>query len=270
MSVVSRIARRETKSKLAYRQAGIWAQIPRFLRLLVDSLGMTKSIMLLGFSTGSLYQTHPRISKETFSFFRLLGCNAIELMCRSEEDILKLITEITTNDLFGFEYVSLHSPDVVTVDTLELLQRAQGIFHFRTIVIHPDEIENWEIFSRFNLPISIENMDWKQERGKYVDSMQAIFEKIDAKMVLDVNHCFTNDPSLLLAKQMTDEFGEKISQIHVSGFETDHEPLFKTKQTEIMDAIVDKNLPIIIESECETIQDAQSEFEYVKNYLFGK
>lgn len=226
--------------------------------------------MLLGFSTGCLYQTHPRISKETLSFFRLLGCSAIELMCRSEEDILKLITEITTDDFFGFEYVSLHSPDVVTVDTLELLQRAQDIFHFQAIVIHPDEIENWEIFSRFNLPISIENMDWRKERGKYVDSLQAIFEKIDAKMVLDVNHCYTNDPSLLLAKQMTDEFGPRISQIHLSGFETDHQPLFKTKQVEIMNAIENKNLPIIIESVCETVEDVEAEFKYVKNYLFGK
>ncbi|NTV41543.1 MAG: hypothetical protein HGA61_04725 [Candidatus Moranbacteria bacterium] len=226
--------------------------------------------MLLGFSTGCLYQTYPQISKETFAFFRLLGCNAIELMCHSEEDIFKLITEIAEADLFGFEYVSLHSPDVITVETLELLQRAQDIFHFQAIVINPSEIENWEIFSRFDLPISIENMDWKQERGKYVDSLQNIFEKIEAKMVLNINHCYTNDPSLLLAKQMTDEFGEKISQIHLSGFETGHESLFKTQQTEIMDAITNKNLPIIIESVCETVEDVESEFRYVKNYLFGK
>lgn len=227
--------------------------------------------MLLGFSTVSLYKTHPTISRETFEIFRVLGCNVIQLMCLNEEDILKLITEITVNDLAGFEYVVLHAPPVnITANTLELLQRAQDIFHFRAIVIHPSEIENWEIFSRFNLPISIENMDWKQERGKYVDSLQAIFEKIDAKMVLDVNHCYTNDPSLLLAKQMTDEFGERISQIHLSGFETDHQPLFKTKQIEIMNAIENKNLPIIIESVCETTEDVKAEFEYVKNYLFGK
>ncbi len=226
--------------------------------------------MLLGFSTVSLYKTHPTISRETFAIFRSIGCNVIQLMCLTEEDILKLITEITVEDLAGFEYVVLHAPTAnINVSTLELLQRAQNIFHFQAIVIHPSEIENWEIFSRFDLPISIENMDWKQERGKYVDSLQNIFEKIDAKMVLDVNHCFTNDPSLLLAKQMTDEFGPRISQIHLSGFETGHEMLFKTKQIEIMDAIANKELPIIIESECETIQDAQNEFAYVKNYLFG-
>ena len=227
--------------------------------------------MLLGFSTVSLYKTHPTISRETFEIFRSIGCNIIQLMCLSEEDILKLITEITVNDLIGFEYIALHAPPTtITINTLELLQKAQDIFHFETIVIHPDEIENWEIFSRFDLPFAIENMDWTSERGKYVDSLQNIFEKIDAKMVLDVNHCYTNDPSLRLASEMTAEFGERISQIHLSGFEIGHEMLCKTKQTEIMDAISDKKLPIIIESFCETVDDVKNEFEYVKNYLFGK
>lgn len=227
--------------------------------------------MLLGFSTVSLYKTHPTISRETFAIFRAIGCNVIQLMCLAEEDIFKLITEITVEDLAGFEYVVLHAPTSnITANTLELLQRAQNIFHFQAIVIHPSEIENWEIFSRFELPISIENMDWRQERGKYVDSLQNIFEKINAKMTLDINHCFTNDPSLHLASEMTAEFGPRISQIHLSGFETGHEMLHKTKQTEIMDAIENKNLPIIIESFCETVDDVKNEFEYVKNYLFGK
>ena len=227
--------------------------------------------MLLGFSTVSLYKTHPTISRETFEIFRSIGCNVIQLMCLSDEDISKLITKITVNDLAGFEYIVLHAPPTaITINTLELLQKAQNIFHFQAIVIHPNEIENWEMFARFDLPFSIENMDWRQERGKYVDSLQNIFEKINAKMTLDVNHCFTNDPSLHLASEMIAEFGDRISQIHLSGFETGHEMLFKTQQTEIMDAIANKNLPIILESFCETIEDVKNEFEYVKNYLFGK
>lgn len=226
--------------------------------------------MLLGFSTGVLHKTHSSISREIFEIFRALGCNAIELTCRSEDDILKLLREIKPADLGGFVHVSIHAPDVVTINTLELLQRAQEIFHFNLIVIHPDEIENWEIFSRFDLPLAIENMDWKSERGKYVDSLQVIFENFDTNMVLDVNHCFSNDPSMTLAGEMIKEFGSRISQIHVSGFETHHEPLFKTQQVEILNSIENRNLPIIIESECETIEDAKSEFEYVKKHLFGK
>lgn len=223
--------------------------------------------MLVGFSTGCLYQTHERVSKETFEVFRSIGGNALEVACVNEEELEKLLKEIEPIDLAGFEYVSLHAPILTSTKTLELLAQVQKKFNFEKIVIHPDEIENWEVLARFELPLAIENMDWQKDFGKYADSMQAIFEKFDAPMVLDLNHCYTNDPSMHLAKEMTDAFGGRIEEIHLSGFDRLHEPLFRTGQREILEAIPDKRLPIIIESGCESIIDAKAEFEYVKSFL---
>jgi hypothetical protein len=226
--------------------------------------------MLLGFSTGCLYKTHERIAKETFAFFRSLGCNAIELKCQDDEHILKLINEISRVDLLGFQYISLHAPITFTVETLELIAKAHEKFHFECIVIHPDEVENWEIFSRFDLPFAIENMDWTKTIGKYVDSMQAIFQKLDTKMVFDINHCLTNDPSLFLAKEMAEQFEDRITEVHLSGFESSHELLHITEQLEILQAIPNKNLPIIIEGVCESEEEAKKEFAYIKKYLLKK
>lgn len=223
--------------------------------------------MLIGFSTVSLSKTHKRVSAETFEFFRLLGCNAIEVMCAGDEDLEKLVGEIVPNDLRDFEYMALHAPAIYEAKTLKLLKKAQDIFGFKTIVIHPDEVENWEMLKRFSLPFAIENMDWRREIGKYTESMEEIFKKHDMPMVLDLNHCFTNDPSMKLAEEMREKFAEKIKEIHLSGFEQEHEPLFKTKQKEILNAIYDENLPIVIESECETVEDAGKEFEYVRSFL---
>ena len=39
------------------------------------------------------------------------------------------------------------------------------------------------------------------------------------------------------------------------------------KQKEIIDVIPDKNLPIIIESVCETTEEIKEEFKYIKNHL---
>jgi hypothetical protein len=86
-------------------------------------------------------------------------------------------------------------------------------------------------------------------------------------MVLDLNHCFTNDPSMRLAAEMYAAFGKRISMVHISGFEKLHEPLSRTKQLEILTAIPDKNLPIIIESGCDNIEEAKKEYEYIKNFL---
>jgi hypothetical protein len=223
--------------------------------------------MLLGFSTGCLYKTHEPIARETFAVFRGLGCNAIELTCNDDEAIIKLLAEIRPKDLDGFTYVSLHAPAIHNKYTLDLLQRAQDIFQFKTIVVHPDEVDSLNVFLGSKLPLAIENMDWRKDIGKYVESMQDIFKKSDFPMALDLNHCFTNDPSMRLAAEMHAAFGQRIVELHLSGFDHLHEPLFRTKQTEILEAIPDKNLPIIIESGCESVEDAKKEFEYVKNFL---
>lgn len=223
--------------------------------------------MILGFSTGCLYKTHERVSAETFELFKLLGCNAIQVKCNSDEDIIKLLNNARPADLRGFDHVLLHAPAIYEMKTLELLQKAYDIFHFKTIVIHPDEIENWEMLKRFSLPFAIENMDWRREIGKYAESMQDMFDKHDMRMALDLNHCFTNDPSMWLAHEMAEKFNDRINVVHISGFEKLHEPLFKTQQKEILSAIPDKNIPVIIESRCETVEEARKEFEYVKSFL---
>lgn len=223
--------------------------------------------MLLGFSTEILNKTHGRVSIEIFELFKSFGCNAIEIAINNDEALEKLIKEIVPKDLGGFSHVSMHAPPIYDISTVDLIKKAHDIFHFKTIVVHPDEIENWEMLKRFPLPFAIENMDWRKEIGKYAESMQDIFGKHDMPMVLDLNHCFTNDPSMRLAEEMREKLAERIREIHVSGFEQEHEPLFKTGQKEILSAVYDKSLPIIIESVCETVEDARKEFEYVRSLL---
>lgn len=225
-----------------------------------------------------MHKTHDRLAPSTFDVFRKMGANAIELTVvdlNAAERLLALVPE----DLMHFEYISIHAPsfDFFSAEEIAKFREVLSIFEkvskkikIDAIVVHPDTIRDWEIFAEYNLPIKLENMDWTKEVGKYVDSMQAIIEKFDAPMVLDLNHCYTNDPTMHLAKEMFETFGGRIEEIHLSGFEQFHEPLFKTKQLEILKAIPDKRLPIIIESECDTVEDAQKEFRYVQKYLLEK
>jgi hypothetical protein len=195
-------------------------------------------------------------------------------MCRNEGDMQKLLDQIRPGDVSQFEYISLHLLHVIPYDNVEkakdvlkIVQRLQDKFNFKAVVIHPDEVENWNVFLGFSLPILIENMDWRKEIGKYTDSLKDIFSKFDVPMVLDLNHCYTNDPSMRLAQEISETFKNRIAEIHLSGFEYRHEPLFKTKQLEILEAIPDKNLPIIIESGCETIEELKKEYAYVRTFL---
>ena len=231
--------------------------------------------MIIGFSTGCLYKNHDYLSPEFFDIFRRVGANAIELTVADMDQAPKLLM-LEQQDFVGFRYISIHAPvfdrfDTNSIikfrETLDIFEKFCAKVKVNSIVFHPDLIGEWAIFENYTFPVLIENMDWKSEIGKYVESMQEIFEKADAPMVLDLNNCFTNDPTMHLAHEMIDAFRERIMEIHLSGFEKSHDPLFQTKQTNIMEAIFDQNLPIIIESECDTVEDAKKEFEYVKTFL---
>ena len=230
--------------------------------------------MLIGFSTKCLKNCN-RFAPETFDVFRKIGCNAIKIAWRHNLDEFEKISMIKPYDLKGFKYISIHTPsfyrfnETEIVDILQKISEVHKKLKFNAVIIHPYETMNFDIFRQFDLPFKVENMDWKQDFGKYTDSLEDIFSKFDVPMVLDLNHCYTNDPSMLLARDFAENFGGRIEEIHVSGFEKLHEPLFKTKQTEILQAIPDKRLPIIIESGCENIEEAKKEFEYVKNFLMN-
>jgi len=243
-----------------------------------DQVRNDKCDMLLGFATGDLHKTHDRLAPETFDVFRKMGANAIELTIYNMDEAPKLL-HLKQKDFAGFKWVSIHAPSFDRYDTnsvikfretLDIFEKFCGLVKVNSIVFHPDEIGDGAILENYTFPVLVENMDWKKEIGKYTESMQDIFEKIDAPMALDLNHCYTNDPTMHLAHEMIDAFRDRIMEIHLSGFESAHEPLFKIKQTEILEAVFDHNLPIIIESECDNAQDAQEEFEYVKKYLFEK
>ena len=233
--------------------------------------------MILGFTTG---KPGAIALSEKLSIFRELGCNALELglINADESERWEAIGSLAPEDLKDFTYLSLHTPALKFVynhdqSTKAVLTRIQALYerlHFQYAVIHPDRVKDWSVFKDFSFPLAIENMDHNKEAGRTAESLQEIFRQIDAKMVLDVNHCFTNDPSMQVAKELYSAFRERIVEIHVSGYETSHDPLFSTKQDGIIAAIPDYELPIIIESGTHHEQDIRSEYEYIRQRLRNK
>jgi len=218
--------------------------------------------MILGFSTGCLYKIkkYHRVSNEIVEEFKALGCNAIEFNCLSSENFQAIFDNISKDDLVGFEYVSVHAPSFgkLTGDesrnALDLAQKVYEKLNFNHLVIHPNEINDWNIFQKYLFPISIENMDSRKDVGRTVESMKKIFGIYDGAMTLDLNHCFMNDQSMKLANDMNSEFGKRIEEVHLSGCDeykqpSYHDPIYKTKQRVILDAIPDKDIPIIIEED---------------------
>ena len=232
--------------------------------------------MLLGFTTGKII-TIPLIEK--VNFFRELGCNAIELSILDVNRFENFKENLPNLDLRSFRFRSIHAPcfsleagkktkifyknDEKTRDVLDKVSWLVENTRADLVVFHPDLVEDWLVFKKYNLPLAVENMDSTKNKYKSAEDIKELFEAVDAKMVLDLNHCFTNDQTNELAKEMLATFSERIKEIHLSGFDKYHEPLYQTKQDEIINLINRKDVPIILEGFCQTLDEYKKEFQYV-------
>lgn len=228
--------------------------------------------MKIGFNTS---YTEVISLEEKVELFLEIGCNAIEFSMSTLDREKQLCNKWENFPWNKFEYYSLHAPcrDIVygndpeTVGLLDRIQVLQDKYHFALVVFHPDTIADWTIFQHYDLPLAFENMDQRKKLARDVVSMKEIFTKVDAKMVLDLNHCFVNDNTMALSRDFYDNFKDRISEIHISGFETLHDPLYRTRQVEIIDSIPDREIPIIIESKQDTVEDIKREFAYITSVL---
>ena len=140
------------------------------------------------------------------------------------------------------------------------------------LVVHPDRVEDWNVFKKYKLPICLENMDARKKTARTAAGMKPFFQGNEYGMVFDVNHAFTNDPTMLSAKDFCESFGHLIKEVHLSGFieleETAnrHAPIFETQQEPILQAIKDLAVPIILEGVCKTPEQFKKEFAFVVEY----
>jgi hypothetical protein len=226
----------------------------------------------LGFSTGALYKTHS--TKDALRLYRELKYNVVELGFMKPEEIGGYrLDEISENDLVGFRYVSLHAPNIdyaCNAETERIFKEIENINILRKldlVVFHPDRISDFAVFENVNFNIAFENMDNRKRSFRTAEELGRVLSYNEAyKMVLDVNHVYSIDPTMKLAKDFYSQLGDRIGQIHLSGYVTGHEPLYVTKQINIIESIQNLNVPIILESVVSP-QEIVREREYVINSI---
>jgi hypothetical protein len=222
----------------------------------------------LGFTTGSLHKEFA--TKEALASLKNSGIKVVELGFAKMDSIYEgWADNLSKEDLESFDYVSLHSPIIQYGDNSEtklVFEKIGNIDNIRKldlVVIHPNTIEDFSVFDTKNFPIGFENMDNRKLTHKTSEEMKRVLENNDNySLVLDVNHVYSNDKTMSLAKEFYSKSGSRIKEIHLSGYDGYHEPLFKTKQTEIIEAIQDFNVPIINEATIAS-GDIKTEMDYM-------
>lgn len=239
--------------------------------------------MLIGFSSG-------RYRNEEYFLEKLqklinIGTNAIEIHPRidspSDFDLTKKCIDFINKN---FEYISFHAPasdfvfdnSSVSRRIYKKIDKLVRELEIKNVIIHPDIVKDFNIINNKKWPISFENMDARKKDGRFVNELVRYFKEIpSANLVLDVNHCFTNDHTMDLADSITNKFNSKIVQYHISaysGAEKIHEPFFISKCDFFLSKIKNKEIPMIIEVFTDSLnnEQLQKEVAYIKNLLVRK
>lgn len=226
----------------------------------------------IGFTSGATYRTIPSTSPEIVEACLEMGCTAMEIYAANAREVSELRENAAAivDGLRRFDYVSFHSPsmkfvfgnDSVTRDILGVFSVVYEKAGARCLVVHPHQVEDWSVFDDFPFTIAVENMSHDVPFWN-VEQLGEVFGRHpDFRMVLDVSHAYGNDSSFALTDDLIRNFGDRITHIHLSGHADVHEPLFVTRQADIIRNIP-KDVPIIIESDCIDVSGMRKEYEYV-------
>lgn len=233
-----------------------------------------KHLIIWG-STGDFYRVAnaKNTDEEISRYFVIDGANAIEIMLHDKEDLDNHVTKgfIEKN----FSYCSMHAPvhaykdDIWSHKILKVIEHICSLLPIRNIVVHPDTVIDRDVFKQYgHLPFSIENMDEEKSCCQWVEDIRKILDDNPRLwFTLDLQHAFVNDPSMQLAKDFHRELGERIVQYHLSWSHPAyrHYALFKTRQMQIIKAIENKDIPIIVESTFDEKMELKEEIEYIKD-----
>jgi len=221
--------------------------------------------MILGFSTGCFYKWSDKLSDQIRIIEKYTDANAIEICLFTDFD-KKEFSDKLISSLKKFEYISIHSPNLKGLNQdkiekiLEKISWLKNKTHAQHIVVHPNEVNDFEIFEKYKLDPLYENMDLAKDSFRTAKD----FEKInDKNFIFDVCHAYENDKSFELAKNLLDFFGQKIKEIHLSGNNKKqrHVPVvYADDKEKIMNILKPyKDIPIICEGsfekdDCESVK----------------
>lgn len=200
--------------------------------------------------------------------------NALEIMFHGDNRECMISKKIAENN---FPHCSLHAPEHRYQDdesSHRILQSIDNVcseLSIKNVVVHPDTVADRSVFKQYShIPFSIENMDDRKKTCRSVEDIQKILEEHPYMwFTLDLQHCFTNDPTMQLAKDFHRILWHKIVEYHLSWYHPEllHYPLFKTHQDEIIKSLEYRDIPITIESTFDEQDELAKEMAYIKSFM---
>jgi len=170
----------------------------------------------VGFSTGALAFGDFRRALNMLRVRR--DILAVELSALRQPELLPLRDAANELDLSQFIYVAVHAPSNIDGETEQ--QVVNHLFDFAAkgwpVIVHPDAIHNYSLWSTFGNLLCVENMDKRKEIGRTVDELAIVFNRLpDASLCFDLGHARQVDATMTEAYLILKVYQSRLQQIHV-------------------------------------------------------
>ncbi|MDO8188975.1 hypothetical protein Q5424_20285 [Conexibacter sp. JD483] len=184
---------------------------------------------LIGVSTGYMTGARgdwPRLAAAA----EVLSDDVVELSALSAGELPGLVAFLEDVPELPFRRVSVHGPSkgwdcepaALAAQLAELPACVEGV------VMHPETLGDLAAFAAIGRRLRLENMDTRKPDARTAAELAAYFEALpQARFCFDVAHAQLHDPSMGLAHELVDAFGDRLAEVHISSIQPSgaHVPL---------------------------------------------
>jgi hypothetical protein len=206
----------------------------------------------IGFSTGALAFADFRHGVD---LLQKKNIRYVELSALRQAELEPLCAGIQQLDLSTFSYISIHAPSKIERGNEEsVVEKLFGLSQNGwPIVLHPDAVHDFSLWQRIGNRLCIENMDKRKPTGRTVQELRRMFKLLpDARFCFDIGHARQVDPSMRVAHFILKEFGDKLTQLHMSEVNncSRHDALSYASILAFQEVaeMIPENIPVILES----------------------
>jgi hypothetical protein len=148
--------------------------------------------------------------------------DVVELSALSARELPSLLAFLAEADELPFGHISVHGPSKGWDGTPAALVAALAAIPAQVdgIVMHPETLGDAAAFAALGERLWLENMDTRKSDARTVDELARYFTLLPAaRFCFDIAHAQLNDPTMGLAHELLDAFGDRLVEVHVSSIE---------------------------------------------------
>ncbi len=148
-----------------------------------------------------------------------VSTHAVELAAHRAEELTGLVRYLRGRPRLPFRHVSVHAPikGAESADAERVAALLALPLDVRTLIVHPDGVEDPAPYRALGRRVVFENMDDRKRGGRTADELAPLFAAVpEAGFCLDIAHAHTIDPTLRVAAELLDRFRGRLREVHLS------------------------------------------------------